>query len=323
MNPFSNAPLVAIGLAALLSTAPKGALAEPVRVVSTIGMIADIVAGVGGDCAQVDTLVPPGADPHLFRLRPSDAQRLVDAQVVFFLGLNLEGKLGDVLSNLPRDRQLVELSRSIPEDLLLFEDGAPDPHVWMDPSLWALALPEIVSVLGQERPDCADAIQVRGRVLGDQLAALDRWTADTLATIPENRRILVTAHDAFGYLAHAHGLRQEAIQGFSTESEAAVADIRAVAQVVLESGVPAVFVETTINPRTVQALVEAVTAAGGQVAVGAPLHSDSMGPEGTAEGTYIGMIRANVIAIAKGLGGTPAPWTEALADWADRWNVAP
>jgi len=297
--------------------------ADPVPVMATVGMIGDLAAQVGGDCARVDILVPPGADPHLFRPRPSDVQRLSGAGVIFHLGLNLEGKLGDVLGALARDRLVVELGATLPPEALILEDGTPDPHVWMAPALWAQTLPAMAQAMGQARPDCAADMTTRAQALAGDLAALEDWAAQSLASIPEPARVLVTAHDAFGYFARAFDLRQEAIQGFSTESEASVADIAAVAQVVRDAGVPTVFVETTINPRTIAALVEAVQARGGTVQVGAPLFSDSMGDAGTPEGSYIGMIRANVLAITEGLGGTAAPWPTALAPWAEEWNLTP
>jgi manganese/zinc/iron transport system substrate-binding protein len=166
-------------------------------------------------------------------------------------------------------------------------------------------------------------MQDRAAGFAAELAALDAWVRDSLASIPEPSRVLVTAHDAFGYMARAYGLRQVAIQGFSTESEASVADIRAVADAVVAGKVPAVFVESTINPRTIQAMLEAVTAAGGQTTLGGALFSDAMGETGTPEGSYIGMIRANVLAITQGLGGVPAPWPGALRPWAERHSLAP
>jgi manganese/zinc/iron transport system substrate-binding protein len=193
----------------------------------------------------------------------------------------------------------------------------------MDAALWSRLVPVIEQTLSTARPDCAPGIAERADTLQAELDALDDWARSSLASIPEKARVLVTAHDAFGYFARAYGVRQEAIQGFSTESEASVADLQAIAAVVIETGVPAVFVESTINPRTIEAMREAVAAGGGTVALGGSLFSDAMGEAGTPEGTYIGMMRANVQTIATALGGTPSPWPEALRPWAERNNVSP
>jgi manganese/zinc/iron transport system substrate-binding protein len=196
-----------------------------------------------------------------------------------------------------------------------------DPHLWMDASLWRRTAPVIATALAGLAPDCADAMQARARDYGEQLDALHGWIARSVATIPERRRVLVTAHDAFGYYGRAYGIRVVGIQGISTESEAGVADIRAVADLVVERGIPAIFVESTINPRTIRAVVEAVAQRGREVAIGGQLHSDALGEEGTVGGTYVGMLYENTTAIVTALGGRTAPLPDALRPWAGTWNV--
>lgn len=320
------ARLATFAVVACLSWGSGTALAQspPVPVLATVGMIGDLAAQVGGDCAAVEVLIGAGNDPHLYQPRASDIARLQNAQVVLHLGLNLEGRLGAVLGRLSRDRVVVALGEvALPETALLMEAGAPDPHVWMDVSLWSQLVPEMAAVLARARPDCAEAITNRASALQGDLAALHEWAGASMASIPPKARVLVTAHDAFGYFARAYGVQQRAIQGFSTESEASVADIRAVAAEVVASGVPAVFVESTINPRSIEAMLEAVRAAGGTAGLGDPLFSDAMGAVGTPEGSYIGMIRWNVRAIVQALGGAPAPWPARLQPWAERHKVAP
>lgn len=315
---------LALGMAAVQPSAMARAQTGPVPVLATVGMIGDLAAQVGGECAAVELLIGPGNDPHLYQPRASDIARLQAAQVVLHLGLNLEGRLGQVLGRLARDRVVVALGEvAVPADRLLVQHGATDPHLWMDVDLWSLLVPAMADVLAQARPDCRDALSSRANVLQGELAALHDWAAASLATIPPQARVLVTAHDAFGYFARAYGVQQRAIQGFSTESEASVADIRAVAAEVVALGVPAVFVESTINPRSIQAMLEAVQAAGGRAGIGPPLYSDAMGAVGTPEGSYVGMIRWNVLSIVQALGGTPAPWPEGLQPWAERHKVAP
>jgi len=280
----------------------------PVPVLATVGMIGDLAASVGGDCAAVEVLIGAGSDPHLYQPRASDISRLQAARVVLYEGFNLEGRLGAVLDRLRRDRVVVAVGEeAVPADILLTSHGAVDPHLWMDVSIWARLVPVIADVLAREQPQCEADIAARAAQLHTEMAALDTWVRETLGSIPEEHRVLVTAHDAFGYFARAYGLHEVAIQGFSTESEASVADIRSVAAEVVDTGVPAVFVESTINPRTVQAMLEAVAAQGGQVTLGGQLYSDAMGEPGTPEGTYIGMIRANVLTIAAALGAGQRP----------------
>lgn len=313
----------AVALALWPALAPAQGGMTPVPVLATVGMIGDLAAQVGGDCAAVQVLIGPGNDPHLYQPRASDIARLQGAEVVLHLGLNLEGRLGQVLGRLSDSRQVVALGEvAVPAAELLVADAAPDPHLWMDVALWSRLVPVLRDTLAEARPDCAEGLAERAGALQAELAALDDWAAQSLATVPEERRVLVTAHDAFGYFARAYGVQQLAIQGFSTESEASVADIRAVAAEVVAAGVPAVFVESTINPRSVQAMLEAVAAQGGAAELGGALFSDAMGEAGTPEGTYVGMIRSNVRTIVQALGGTPAPWPTALQDWAQRNGVA-
>jgi manganese/zinc/iron transport system substrate-binding protein len=192
----------------------------------------------------------------------------------------------------------------------------------MDPALWAGTIGPMADAMAALAPGCAADMAARADALGAELAALDGWVAAGIATIPEPARVLVTAHDAFGYFARRYGLEEAALQGFSTEAEASIADISETAALVIARGVPAVFVETTVNPRAVAALTEAVAAQGGSVAIGPELYSDAMGDPATPEGSYVGMIRHNALAIISALGGTPAPWPEALGPWAARQGIA-
>jgi len=314
------ASVFALSLAAAPATAD-----EPLNAVTTVGMIADVVSNVGGACVDATALMGPGVDPHLYQATAKDVRTFQKADVIFYSGYHLEGQLGDVLERLAQRIDTVAVAEAaIPEDEIYHvENGSGlDPHVWMDPGLWARTVPVIADKLIEHRPDCAEAIEANAAAYGDQLAALDGWAASAIASIPENHRILVTAHDAFNYFGRAYGIEVAGIQGISTESEAGVADIRKMADTVAERGVPAVFVESTINPRTIQAVIDAASRQGHKIEIGAELYSDAMGEAGTAGGTYIGMIYENTANIARALGGTPPPLPEELAGWADRWNIA-
>lgn len=318
--------LAASAAAALAMPTASSAADAPLKVLATVGMIADIAATVGGDCTAVTTLIGPGTDPHYYSATPRDVQAIAGADLILYVDRALEESLADVLDRF-RDRTptLGVVQAALPRDALLADPEEPDavdPHVWMDVSRWARIAPVIGEAITARRPDCAGAIAENTAALAAQLDALHGWVGAAIGSILQAQRLLVTAHDAFGYFADAYGIEaSEAIEGISTASEASIADIRAVATFVVENRLPAVFVETTINPRTVEALVQEVRAMGHDVTIGGELFSDAMGDPGTAEGTYIGMIRANTVTITEALGGTVPDWPEALHGWAADWGL--
>ena len=316
---------ILLATAASLSLAPLGATAqEPVSVVATVGMIGDIAQILGGDCIAVDTMMGPGIDPHLYQATAQDVQTLNGADLILYSGYGLEGQLGDVFARYAERVPTLAVSEAgIARDDLITTDDAygVDPHLWMDVSLWARIVPVMAAQLSESAPDCAADIAANAQAYEAQLAALNDWTRQTIASIPQTQRILVTAHDAFAYYGRAYDIEVAGIQGISTQSEAAIADIRQTADLIVEREVPAIFVESTINPRTIQAVIEAANQAGQPVEIGGELFSDAMGDPATAGGNYIGMIHANTAAIATALGGTPAPLPPALADWAAQWSI--
>ena len=322
----STGPLVAMS-AALALVAPAAAEEGPLKVLATVGMVADVAQSVAGACAEVGTLIGPGVDPHYFSATPRDVDAIAAAELILYVDRSLEERLADVLERFRARTPTVGLAAAsfAPADLLEDPDapGAMDPHLWMDVSRWARIAPVIAEAIAEQRPDCAADMDANVAALSLQLDALHAWVGAAIATIPEGARTLVTAHDAFYYFSDAYGIEaSEAIEGISTASEASIGDIRAVAEFVLDQAVPAVFVETTINPRTIEALVAEVQSRGGEVVIGGALFSDAMGDVGTPEGTYVGMIRANTVTITEALGGTVPEWPEALAGWARQWEIA-
>jgi manganese/zinc/iron transport system substrate-binding protein len=308
-----------------LGIGSAGAQEEPIKAVVTIGMIGDVVRNVGGACVDVTAIMGAGVDPHLYKASARDVQTFQDADVIFYSGYSLEGQLGEVLKRFSEIKPTVAVSPSSiePADLISVQDVyGIDPHLWMDAGLWARIAPTIAATLGELRPDCADEIDARAERYAEQLAALDQWVKESVASIPEQQRVLVTAHDAFGYYGRAYGIEVAGIQGISTEAEASVADIREMAATVAELGVPAVFVESTINPRTIQAVIDAARQRGHEVEIGGQLYSDAMGEAGSVGGTYIGMIYENTKSIVEALGGTLPAFPDALRSWADEWDVA-
>lgn len=301
--------------------------AQPLAVVATTGMVADVVRNVGGDCVAVTTLMGPGIDPHLYRASAGDIDTLAQAEIIFYNGLNLEGQLAEVLGSIARRTPTVAVAEKavVGESLLEGEDafeGQPDPHLWMDASLWAETAEVVAAALSANHTACEESeVMARAEAYEGQLLALHGWVARSVASIPEAQRILVTAHDAFAYFGAAYDIQVEAIEGISTEAEASLADIRNTANMVVETGVPAIFVETTVSPRTIEAVQAAARDRGAEVTIGGELFGDAMGEEGSAEGSYIGMIRSNTITIVTALGGEVADWPEVLSDWAETWGL--
>lgn len=277
------------------------------EVVCTTGMVADIVRQVVGERATVTALIGPGVDPHLYVPTRHDIAALQRASVVFYSGLMLEGKMSAVLERLDGDRKLV---RAVTADLdaeylLESEDtaGHPDPHVWMDVRAWGRVVATVAEALGRFDPPHADEYRANARRYRQELEELDAYVRQVVASVPEAQRILVTAHDAFRYFGRAYGLRVLGIQGISTESEAGLEDINRLVDLIVRQDVRAVFVETSVADKSVRAIIEGAAARGKTVSIGGRLFSDALGPPGTYEGTYIGMLDHNATVIARALGG--------------------
>ena len=315
---------VAAMLAAFLPGIEADASGEPPMAVATIGMVADVAGEVAGPCARIEALIGPGIDPHLYQASASDVRLFQEADAIFYSGYSLEGQLGDVLERLAERTPTVAVSPTAidPAHLITVQDiYGIDPHLWMDASLWGAIAPVIATTLAELVPHCGTELEQRAADYQQQLLALHDWIADSIASIPETQRILVTAHDAFAYYGRAYGIEVAGVQGISTESEAGVADIREMVDIVVEREVPAIFIESTINPRTIQAVIDGAAERGQEIVIGGELFSDAMGEPGTAAGTYIGMLYKNTVTITEALNGTPAPLPAVLHPWAEAWAI--
>lgn len=293
-----------LGLAAAPFAARPGWAQAPLAVVATTGMIADTARVLGEEGVAVRALMGPGVDPHAYRQTRSDIAALVNADLTLWHGLYLEAQMEEFLLELGARKPVFAVAEALPPELLLAHDEYPDrfdPHVWMDPALWSLVSARIAEALASVRPDLAAASALEAWQA--DLAALRAYADEVLATVPEESRVLVSAHDAFGYFGRAWGFEVQGIQGISTESEAGVARIEELVTLLVERRVRAVFVESSVSDRGLRALVEGAAARGHEVAIGGQLFSDAMGPEGSYEGTYLGMIDHNVTLIARALGG--------------------
>lgn len=261
-----------------------------------------------GPEAEVSAIMGPGVDPHLYQPSRGDSVELLQADVVVYNGLHLEGRLGEVLeARSGKNALTIAVGDTLDENTLLDADaGLHDPHIWMNVSLWRDAMLNVASALADQMPEHADAILERAGQLDMELEELDQWGEATIASIPESQRILVTAHDAFQYFGKRYDIEVYGVQGVSTISDAAISDVNRLVNLIVDRQVPAVFFESSVSPRQVKAIVEGAQQRGLDVSSDSTLLSDSMGADGTPEGTYVGMMRHNFTTIAKALGGQVA-----------------
>lgn len=280
--------------------------AYPIRVAVTVGMVADIVRAVGGEQVAVTQLMGSGIDPHSYKSSRDDAAAILQSDMVFFSGLMLEGKMAESLRQVADTRPAIAVAEGIDESLRLqSEDGhaAVDPHLWMDARLWSQAATVVARALAAFDPTHAEDYHQRARNWQADLTALEDYCRKCMQSIPEQSRVLVTSHDAFRYFGRAYGIEVLGIQGISTESEAGLQRINELVELLVTRRIPAVFCESSVARKSLDAVVAGARSRGHEVRVLGPLFSDSMGPEGSWEGTYQGMLDHNATLIARGLGG--------------------
>ena len=295
---------------ALASTAiaglPAYAQTAPLSVVATTSMIADAARQVGGDLVDVKALMGPGVDPHAYRQTRTDIVAITRADLVLWHGLYLEAQMEEFMLKLAKRGNVVAVGEAVPEDLLIGHQdyqGRYDPHVWMVPELWTHVVRAVQQALSDTAPEHAATFAANAEAHLADVLRLEDYARKTTSTIPEKARVLLTAHDAFGYFGRAYGIEVIGIQGISTESEAGLNRISALVDMLVNRDIRAVFVESSVSDRNIRALVEGAAAQGHEVKIGGELFSDAMGEPGTYEGTYIGMIDHNVTTIAAALGG--------------------
>jgi manganese/zinc/iron transport system substrate-binding protein len=313
MNTLTRRTLLALltGGAALAAGAVRAVAAPsvPYKAVATTGQVADLVRNIAGDRARVTALLGEGVDPHTYKLTRSDVAQIMGADIVFYNGLLLEGKMTDALVRVATAGKPVHAVTELLDEAYLLEppgfQGHYDPHVWMDVGAWTKAAEVVRDRLIAFDAEGADSFRANAEAHLARLAELDAYARRALATIPDGARVLVTAHDAFNYLGRAYALEVRGIQGISTESEAGLREIEELVDLLVTRRIAAVFVETSVSDRNVRALVEGAAARGHSVRIGGALFSDAMGAPDTYEGTYVGMIDHNVTTIARALGGNP------------------
>lgn len=279
----------------------------PYTIVATTGMVADIVRHVAGDKADVVSLMGEGVDPHLYKPTRDDVAKLLSADVVFYSGLNLEGRMTDTLTRIGRSGKPVFVVTEKLEPSYLREPpefaGHYDPHVWMDVAAWNKCVDMVAEALGQFDPDNKQRYANSAATYRAELKDLDDYCRQVIASVPKERRVLVTAHDAFGYFSRAYDIPVHSVQGISTEAEASVRDVNELIETIVSRQVPAIFVESSVSEKNIKAVIEGAARKGFKVHIGGSLFSDAMGGSGTYEGTYIGMLDHNATTIARALGG--------------------
>lgn len=287
--------------------------AAKLRVVTTIGMITDIVKNVGGERLNVIGLMGPGVDPHLYKPTANDQQRLSSAHFIFYNGLHLESKMGDVIAKTTGDTKTFAITADIDKSLLLTPPefkGQYDPHLWFDVTLWMKAVEKVRDALSQNDTAGATVYRDNAKRYLAELTELHEYVKTQANLVPPEQRILVTAHDAFNYFGRAYGFEVRGLQGISTATEAGIADVQELATFIAERRIPAIFVETSVSSRSLEAVKAAVKSRGFDVQIGGELFSDAMGDANTPEGTYIGMVRHNIDTIVKALAGQTADTKE-------------
>ncbi|MEO0990159.1 MAG: zinc ABC transporter substrate-binding protein [Pseudomonadota bacterium] len=280
--------------------------ADRLEVVATTGMIADVARALGGEHVEVRALMGPGVDPHAYRQTRTDIVAMAQADLVLWHGLYLEAQMEDFLQELDGVGTVVAVAEALPKDRLVAHDDYPekyDPHVWMDPDLWADVVIEIKDALAEASPALTSQLDANAEAYLADLEDVSAYASAALASVPDTSRVLLTAHDAFNYFGEAYGFEVLGIQGISTDSEAGLRRISELVDLLVDRNIRAVFVESSVSDRNIRALIEGAAARDHSVVIGGELFSDAMGPEGTYEGTYIGMIDHNATVIAGALGG--------------------
>jgi len=274
-------------------------------IVTTTGMIGDVARNIVGNTRPVTSLINEGADPHIYIATKGDIDHIVSASLILYNGHHLEGKMASILSK--RKNAIALSEQDLEKELLRGQAGQVDPHLWMDVSLWSAVAQHIGKHLTGLCPQNAALYRQNLARYQQKLERLDSYATQAIASIPADQRVLITAHDAFSYLGRAYQIEVRAIQGISTDSEAGSHEIEELVDFVVSRKIPAIFVESSVSKKSIQAVVEGAAARGHTLRLGGELYSDALGPAGSYQGTYIGMIDHNITTIVKALGGSVPP----------------
>lgn len=295
--------LLLLGLFIQCTSTKEKDAGKKFRIVATTGMIGDGLTHLYGKEAEVTVLMGPGVDPHLYKASQRDLKLLQEADLIVYNGLHLEGKMAEVLAKLSKRKKVIALGECVKDRSQLMQPakGIYDPHIWFDVHLWRSAWLGFADTLAQLYPDKMDSIRPRLNMFTDSLQLLDYETKAKLSGLPPARRLLVTSHDAFSYFGRRYQIEVMALQGISTVSEFGLNDVKRLSDTLTKRRLPALFVESSVSARSIQALQEACNQKGHSIKIGGSLFSDAMGPKNEPTGTYIGMFRYNVNTIFNAL----------------------
>ena len=274
---------------------------KKLKITVTTGMIASVVAEIVQEKASIKTLMGAGTDPHLYKATSQDMQDLKYADLVFYNGLHLEGKLNDILEKLGKNNPIFAVANALGERDIMYQDQSPDPHIWFDVQLWQKVASYIANTLGKIDKEHDAFYQNNAKKYVEKLTKLHLEVKEALAKIPQKSRVLVTAHDAFGYFGKAYQVEVRGLQGISTMSEYGLRDIADLTTFLVKRGVKAVFVESAVSSNSLEAVVKGCLQKGHRVKIGGTLYADALGAKNTEAGSYVGMVRENVRTITKAL----------------------
>ncbi|MDC7236989.1 MAG: zinc ABC transporter substrate-binding protein [Sphaerochaetaceae bacterium] len=272
-------------------------------VVTTTAMIGDVASEIGKERVEVYSMMGPGVDPHLYKAKTSDLERLTSSDLIIYNGIHLEAKMADVLEKLSSTKNIHSIEEGLDENNLITIEQAHDPHIWFDVQNWITASKIIRDALTSTDPDGKEIYQANYESYIAKLEELDSYVKSQAQKVPKEQRILITAHDAFNYFGRAYDFEVKGLQGISTVDEAGTLDVRNLAQFITDNKIKALFVESSVSPKSIQALQAAVESRGWNIIIGGELYSDAMGDANTFEGTYIGMVTHNIDTIVSGLLG--------------------
>jgi len=288
----------------VFSCSPNEDKGDQPYIVCTTGMIKDAVENVVGDKAKIESLMGPGVDPHLYKATQGDLQKLQQADIIVYNGLFLEGKMGEILQKLKSKKTVIAMAELLPKNSYINNtefQGAYDPHIWFDVDLWKKASLLLSAELIKTDSSNQTFYQKNTDHYALQLDSLHKAVQTQINLIPDNKRVLVTAHDAFAYFGRAYEVDVRGLQGISTLSEFGLRDVSNLVDFIVENEIPSIYTETSVSEKAIKAVLEGCRSKGHEVVIGGSLYSDAMGEEGTFEGTYIGMVHSNVEKIVSGL----------------------
>lgn len=276
---------------------------EKIKIVTTTGIIGDCIKNLVGKEVQVKSLMGPGVDPHLYKAVQGDLKLMEEANIIIYNGLHLEGKMAEVLEKLSKIKPVFAVGNGIKASSLRSPEGydAHDPHIWFNVDIWKQGLDYVSKEIAKTKPELSEVIKLKKERYFAQLDSLNSFAKDSIATIPKEQRVLVTAHDAFGYFGAAYDIEVHGLQGLSTVSQAGIKDVTNLTELLMNRNIKAIFVESSIPKKQIEVILQNCRSMGHDLDIGGVLYSDAMGTKDSGADTYVKMVKHNVTTIQKAL----------------------